>query len=145
LPTTADQSDDEIRNTLLNIFASRLEEDMRPRFERELGDIVEELNLNDLESIYNAYLDWVAKLFADFGVQTKIEAKGPLHLFKFLNCPWIEDAKKKPVFCLNCQAIMQQTFDWTGMEGTVEKKATIADGSDTCIFKFKVPFMKKEK
>ncbi len=44
----------------------------------------------------------------------------------------IEDAKKKPVFCLNCQSIMQQTFDWTGMEGDVEKKATIADGSDKC-------------
>jgi len=145
MPTTADQSDAEIRNTLLNIFASRLEEDMRPRFERELGDIVEEQNLNDLESIYDAYLDWVAHLFGDFGVQTKIEAKGPLHLFKFLNCPWIEDAKKKPVFCLNCQSIMQQTFDWTGMDGNVEKKATIADGSDTCLFKFKVPFMKGEE
>ena len=145
MPTTADQSDAEIKNTLLKIFASRLEEDMRPRFERELGDIIEEEDLTDLESIYNAYLDWVAKLFADFGVQTKIDAKGHVHLFKFLNCPWIEDAKKKPVFCLNCQAIMQQTFDWTGMEGKVEKKATIADGSDTCIFKFNVPFMKQEK
>jgi two-component system, response regulator PdtaR len=145
LPTTADQSDAEIRDTLLNIFASRLEEDLRPRFELELGDIVEEQNLNDLESIYNAYLDWVAKLFADFGVQTKIEAKGRVHLFEFLNCPWIEDAKKKPVFCLNCQSIMQQTFDWTGMEGDVEKKATIADGSDKCIFKFKVPFMEEDK
>ena len=143
VPTTADQSDEEIKNTLLKIFASRLEEEMRPRFERELGDTVEEQNLNDLESIYNAYLDWVAHLFADFGVQTKIEPKGHLHLFKFLNCPWIDDAKKKPIFCLNCQAIMQQTYDWTGMEGKVEKKATIADGSDMCIFKFNVPFMKK--
>ena len=143
MPTTADQSDEEIKNTLLKIFASRLEEEMRPRFERELGDTVEEQNLNDLESIYNAYLDWVAHLFADFGVQTKIEPKGHLHLFKFLNCPWIDDAKKKPIFCLNCQAIMQQTYDWTGMEGKVEKKATIADGSDMCVFKFNVPFMKK--
>ena len=143
MPTTANQSDEEIKNTLLKIFASRLEEEMRPRFERELGDTVEEQNLNDLESIYNAYLDWVAHLFADFGVQTKIEPKGHLHLFKFLNCPWIDDAKKKPIFCLNCQAIMQQTYDWTGMEGKVEKKATIADGSDMCVFKFNVPFMKK--
>ncbi|MDO5836795.1 MAG: methanogen output domain 1-containing protein [Methanobacterium sp.] len=142
MPTTADQSDEEIRNTLLKLFASRLEEEMRPRFEKELGDTVEEQNLDDLESIYNAYLDWVAHLFSDFGVQTKIEPKGHVHLFKFLNCPWIDDAKKKPVFCLNCQAIMQQTFDWTGMEGKVEKKATIADGSNACVFKFKVPFMK---
>jgi two-component system, response regulator PdtaR len=144
MPTNADQSDAEIRNTLLKVFAARLEDDLRPRFEHELGDIVEEEGLNDLESIFNAYMDWVAHLFADFGIETKIEANGPVHLFKFLNCPWIEDAKKKPVFCLNCQAINQQTFDWTGMEGKVEKKATIADGSDRCIFKFNVPFMKKE-
>ncbi len=144
MPTNADQSDAEIRNTLLKVFSERLKEDLRPRFEMELGDIVEEQGLDDLESIFNAYMDWVAHLFADFGIQSKIEANGPVHLFKFLNCPWIEEAKKKPVFCLNCQAINQQTFDWTGMEGKVEKKATIADGSERCIFKFIVPFMKKE-
>lgn len=143
--TTADQSEEEIKDTILKIFASRLEEDMRPRLERELGDIIEEQGLNDLESIYNAYLDWVAKFFAGFGIQTKIDAKGHVHLFKFLNCPWIEDAKKKPIFCLNCQSMMQQTFDWTGMEGKVEKRTTIADGADSCTFKFNVPFMKKEK
>lgn len=145
MPTSTDQSEAEIRNTLLKLFAARLEEDMRPRFEKELGDIIEEQSLTDLESIYNAYLDWVAHLLADFGIQTKIDAIGSTHFFKFLNCPWLEDAKKKPVFCLNCQAIMQQTFDWTGMEGKVEKKATIADGSNNCIFKFNVPFMKKER
>ncbi len=145
MPTSADQSDTEIRDTLLKLFASRLEDDLRPRFEKELGDIVEEQDLRDLESIYNAYLDYVANIFADFGIQTRIDARGHVHLFKFLNCPWLEEAKKKPVFCLNCQAIMQQTFDWTGMEGKVEKKATIADGSNNCIFKFNVPFMKKEE
>jgi two-component system, response regulator PdtaR len=144
MPTSADQSDTEIRDTLLKLFASRLDEDLRPRFEKELGDIVEEQDLSDLESIYNAYLDYVANIFADFGIQTRIDARGHVHLFKFLNCPWLEEAKKKPVFCLNCQAIMQQTFDWTGMEGKVEKKATIADGSNNCIFKFNVPFLKKE-
>lgn len=144
MPTTADASEAEIRDTLLKLFATRLEEELRPRFEQELGDIVEERGLDDLESIFNAYMDWVAHLFSDFGIETKIEANGPVYLFKFLNCPWLEDAKKKPVFCLNCQAINQQTFDWTGMEGKVEKKATIADGSDSCVFKFNVPFMKKE-
>ncbi|OPX57418.1 MAG: two-component response regulator [Methanobacterium sp. PtaB.Bin024] len=142
--TSADKSDAEIKETLLKIFASRLEEDMRPRFEQELGDTVEEENITDLEGIFNAYLDWVARLFADFGVQTEIETKGQVNLFKFHNCPWLDDAKKNPVFCLNCQAIMQQSFDWTGMEGKVEKKATIADGSNKCIFKFRVPFIKEE-
>ncbi|MBP1945232.1 methanogen output domain 1-containing protein [Methanobacterium petrolearium] len=142
--TSTDQSDAEIKETLLKIFSSRLEEDMRHRFEQELGDTVEEENITDLEGIFNAYLDWVARLFADFGVQTEIETKGQVNLFKFHNCPWLDDAKKNPVFCLNCQAIMQQSFDWTGMEGKVEKKAAIADGSNKCIFKFRVPFIEEE-
>ena len=145
MPTAADQSDVELRNTLLKLFASRLEEDMRPRFEQELGDTVEEKGIDDLEGIYNAYLDWVAHLFTEFGIQTKIDAKGKEYFFKFLNCPWLEDAKKKPVFCLNCQAIIQQSFDWTGMEGKVDKRATIAEGRENCIFKFNVPFMEKDK
>jgi len=145
MPTSTDQSDVELRNTLLKLFASRLEADMRPRFEQELGDTVEEKGIDDLEGIYNAYLDWVAHLFTEFGIQTQIDAKGKEYFFKFLNCPWLEDAKKKPVFCLNCQAIIQQSFDWTGMEGKVDKRATIADGRENCIFKFNVPFMAKNK
>lgn len=145
MPTAADQSDVELRNTLLKLFASRLEEEMRPRFEQELGDTVEEKGIDDLEGIYNAYLDWVAHLFTEFGIQTKIDDKGKEYFFKFLNCPWLEDAKKKPVFCLNCQAIIQQSFDWTGMEGKVDKRATIAEGRENCIFKFNVPFMEKDK
>lgn len=143
MPTLTDQSDADIRKIILELFASRLEEGMRPRFEQELGDIVEEQNLDDLESIFNAYLDWVAKLFSEFGIQTRIREKRDMLFFDFLNCPWLDEAKKKPVFCLNCQSIMNQTFNWTGMEGTVERKGTIADGGNNCIFKFNVPFMKK--
>ena len=64
MPTSADQSDVELRNTLLKLFASRLEEDMRPRFEQELGDTVEEKGIDDLKGIYNAYLDWIAQLLS---------------------------------------------------------------------------------
>jgi len=142
-PAIADKTEEEIKDTILQIFASRLETDMRPRLERELGDIIEEQGLDDLESIYNAYLDWLAEFFAGFGIQTKIDDNGDVHLFEFLNCPWIEDAKKKPIFCLNCQSMMEQTFDWTGMEGKGEKRTTIAEGSEHCTFQFNVPFMKK--
>ena len=84
MPTSADQSDVELRNTLLKLFASRLEEDMRPRFEQELGDTVEEKGIDDLKGIYNAYLDWIAQLFTEFGIQTKIDAKGKEYFLNFL-------------------------------------------------------------
>jgi two-component system, response regulator PdtaR len=143
MPTNSDQSNAEIKNTILKLFSARLEEEMRPRFEKELGDMVEEENLTDLESIFNAYILWLSQLFADFGIQSKIIDKKQMLLFEFLNCPWINDAKKKPVFCLNCHAILGQSFDWTGMEGDVKLKTTIVDGNNSCIFKFHVPFMEK--
>ncbi len=144
MPSSADHSDTELKNSLLKLFTSRLEEEMRPRFEQELGDNVEEKGIDDLQGIFNAYLDWVAELFTEFGIQTKINDHGKEFLFKFLNCSWLEDAKKKPVFCLNCQAIVEQSFDWTGMEGKVTKRATIAEGKENCIFKFDVPFMEEK-
>jgi two-component system, response regulator PdtaR len=143
MPTNTDQSDAEIKNTILKLFSARLEEEMRPRFEKELGDMVEIENLTDLQSIFNAYIRWLSKLFADFGIQSKIIGKRQMQFFEFLNCPWISEAKKKPVFCLNCHAILGQSFDWTGMEGDVELKTTIVDGSNSCLFKFHVPFMEK--
>jgi predicted ArsR family transcriptional regulator len=143
MPTNTDQSDSEIKNTILKLFSARLEEEMRPRFEKELGDMVEEENLTDLENIFKAYILWLSQLFADFGIQSKIIDKKQIQLFEFLNCPWINEAKKKPVFCLNCHAIVGQSFEWTGMEGDVELKTTIADGKNSCIFKFHVPFMEK--
>ncbi|MGZ4856738.1 MAG: methanogen output domain 1-containing protein [Methanobacteriaceae archaeon] len=143
MPTNRDQTDAELKNTILKLFSARLEEEMRPRFEKELGDMVEEENLNDLESIFKTYLLWLSQLFADFGIQSKIIDKKHMQLFEVLNCPWINEAKKKPVFCLNCHAILGQSFEWTGMEGDVELKTTIADGNNSCIFKFHVPFMEK--
>ena len=144
MPTITEESDAEIRNTILKLYSARLEEELRPRFEKELGDVVEEENLTDLKSIFNAYIMWLSQLFADFGIQSKIIDKKQMQLFEFLNCPWIIEAKKKPIFCLNCHAIMGQSFDWTGMEGDVKLKTTIVDGGNSCIFKFHLPFMENK-
>jgi two-component system, response regulator PdtaR len=143
MPTINDKSDGEVRNTILKLFSEHLEEEMRPRFEKELGDLIEEENLTDLESIFNAYVLWLSQLFADFGIQSKIIDKNQMLLFEFLNCPWFREAKEKPLFCLNCHAILGQSFEWTGMEGDVELKTTIVEGNNSCIFKFRAPFMEK--
>ena len=141
IPTKIDQSDAQIKKNILELFSARLEAEMRPKFEKELGDMVEEENLTDLESIFNAYIIWLSKFFADFGIQSRIIDKRQMHLLEFLNCPWINEAKKKPMFCLNCNSIVSQSFDWTGMEGHVKLKTTISDDKKSCIFKFHLPFL----
>jgi len=145
MPTNTNQSDAQIKKTILKLFSERLEKEMRPKFEKELGDMVVKENLTDLTSIFNAYLIWLSQFFADFGIQSKIIDKKQIHLLEFLNCPWINEAKKKPIFCLNCHSILGQSFDWTGMEGDVELKTTIADGNKSCISRFYLPFMEKIK
>jgi predicted ArsR family transcriptional regulator len=86
----------------------------------------------------NFYLRWLSKFFEGFGILTITDSEGSEYLFKFNNCPWIEEASTQPVFCLNCQAMVNQSLQWTDIEGTVDRDQTIADGSDKCVFRFKL-------
>lgn len=132
MPTCSTDSDMEMRQLLLRVFAERLDDDLYPKFIEELDpDEIEDAN-----ELFDAYVEWLANLFGDFGIKTIIsEDEDSVHL-EFLNCPWPEDAKKKPIFCLNCQAMINRSYNWTGLGGSIERKSSITDGSETCAFQF---------
>ncbi len=132
MPTCSTDSDMEMRQLLLRVFAERLDDDLYPKF-------VEELNpdeIEDADELFEAYVVWLANLFGDFGIKTIITEDGDRIYLEFLNCPWPEDAKKKPIFCLNCQAMINRSFNWTGLRGSIEKRSSITDGSEACVYKF---------
>ena len=129
MPTCSTDSDMEMRQLLLRVFAERLDDDLYPKF-------VEELNPEEIEELFDAYVEWLAVLFGDFGIKTVISEENNTIYLEFLNCPWPEDAKKKPIFCINCQAMINRSFNWTGLGGSIERRSSITDGSETCIFKF---------
>jgi CheY-like chemotaxis protein len=139
MPTCAEKSDSEMRSLLLRVFAKRLEDEMRPSFEKEMIDVIPEDESAQLNEKFNFYLNWLSKFFEGFGILTITETEGPEFLFKFRNCPWIEEASTQPVFCLNCQAMVNQSLQWTEMDCSVKRDETIADGGDKCIFRFKLP------
>jgi CheY-like chemotaxis protein len=139
MPTCAEKSDSEMRSLLLKVFAKRLEDEMRPSFEEEMLDVIPEDESAQLEEKFNFYLNWLAGFFEGFGILTITETEGPEYLFEFRNCPWIDEASTQPVFCLNCQAMVNQSLQWTEIEGSVDRDQTIADGGDKCIFRFKLP------
>jgi predicted ArsR family transcriptional regulator len=112
---------------------------MRPSFEEEMLDVIPEDESAQLEEKFNFYLNWLAGFFEGFGILTITETEGPEYLFEFRNCPWIDEASTQPVFCLNCQAMVNQSLQWTEIEGSVDRDQTIADGGDKCIFRFKLP------
>ena len=125
-------SQEEIKILLLNIISKRLEEDLKPHFDEEMSKQFTE----DPNSLFNAYLTWLSNLFSSFGIQNRLTSNNQGYYIEFLNCPWKIEAKKKPVFCINCQAIMNCSFSWTEFEGTVDHDTTIAEGHPSCNFKF---------
>ena len=134
MPTSSSQNELEMRKLLSNVFAERLEEDMKPGFLQEMKE--KGIDESDGEAIFDAYLQWLTRLFTSFGIRVGVEDKSPRWYFEFDNCPWIDEAEKNPIFCLNCQAMISRSFDWTNLEGEVKRKGTIASGSPNCIFTF---------
>jgi len=133
MPTSSTGSDMEMRQLLLKVFADRLDEDLYPKFVEELRPDEKE----DADTLFIAYMEWLSDIFNDFVIKTIFTPKGNRFYLEFLNCPWLEDAKTKPIFCLNCQAMMNRSYNWTGLSGGMERRSTLADGSPSCRFQFK--------
>jgi two-component system, response regulator PdtaR len=129
----ADYSEEEIKETLLDIFTKRIE--------RELPDFYDYMDKKGLdiekdkpETIFDAYLHWLSNLLMDFGIRSKSDYDDKGYRIEFLNCPWKEEAEKKPIFCLNCQAIINHSLNWTNIEGKMDRRKTIAEGHPKCVF-----------
>ncbi len=132
LPKYTEISEEEIKTMLSDILAKRLKEELKPNFDEEMNKQL----TDDPNSIFDAYLTWLSNLFLSLGIQNKVTSNEQEYHIEFLNCPWKHEAKKKPVFCLNCQAIMNCSFNWTEFQGTVDQNTTITDGHQSCIFRF---------
>ena len=106
---------------------------MYPKFVEELCPE----DIEDNETLFIEYLKWIADIFKDFGIKTILTSDDDKISLEFLNCPWLDDAKTKPVFCLNCQAMINHSYNWTGLSGGMEKKSVITEGHPSCRFDFK--------
>lgn len=127
---TSTGSDIEIRQMLLKIFEERLEEDLYPKF----AEYFESLEFEDENELFETFMEWVSEIFNDFGIKTTVSSNHDRLCLNLFNCPWITEVKKKPMFCLNCQAIIHQSYIWTGLTGIMDRKSTIADGYSRCTF-----------
>lgn len=133
MPTSSTGTNLEIKQLLLKVFSERLDKDMYPKFVEELRP--EEIE--DNETLFIEYVKWITDIFKDFGIKTILTSEDDKICLEFLNCPWLDDAKTKPVFCLNCQAMMNHSYNWTGLSGGMEKKSIITEGHPSCKFYFK--------
>ena len=130
----ADYSDNEIKEMLLNIFSLRMEKDLKD-FDEQIDKLGLDYESDSPEEIFDAYLKWLSGLLSSFGIRIKVDFDKDGYYVEFLNCPWKDEAKKKPIFCLNCQAIINHSLNWTDIQGKLDRDHTIAIGSPSCIFK----------
>jgi CheY-like chemotaxis protein len=135
MPTSSTGTTLEMKQLLLKVFSERLDEDMYPKFVEKLHP--EEIE--DNETLFIKYVKWITDIFKDFGINTVLKTEEDTICLEFLNCPWLNDAKTKPAFCLNCQAMMNHSYNWTGLSGGMEKKSCITEGQPSCTFYFKRP------
>ncbi len=129
-------SEMDIRNTLLERFEKSFEEKMRPEFENELK--MKGLNVynEDTLLLLEAYLSWISKFFTGLGIKNKIRSENDSWYLEFFNCPWNEYSAKKPIFCINCSAMINCSFNWVNIQGNIQKISSIASGSSKCSFRF---------
>ncbi len=130
--TTPDET--EMRKLLANVFADRMELDMRPGFDKALSD--NSIDYDSAEEIFEVYVDWITSVFSDLGIRIGLKSETTSFFIEFDNCPWIDESCKNPIFCLNCQSMINRSFKWTNLEGEINRRSTIASGSPSCIFSF---------
>jgi AmiR/NasT family two-component response regulator len=133
MPTSSTGTTLEMKQLLLKVFSERLDENMYPKFVEELRP--EEIE--DNETLFTEYVKWITSIFKDFGIKTILKSEEDTICLEFLNCPWLNDAKTKPAFCLNCQAMMNHSYNWTGLSGSIKKKSSLTEGHPSCTFYFK--------
>ena len=129
-------SEDEIKEELNETFEKSFEQKMRSKFEKELKKRGLEMSDEDTYLLFETYLYWIAKLFQEFGIKSKIIRKDDFWQLEFYNCPWIDQATKNPLFCINCIAMINRSFKWINLEGKIEETSKITQGSSKCSYRF---------
>ena len=128
----------QVRDTLVATFTDRFDETFKPKFNEEIGLLCNENGIVEPEIMYEFYLNWVSEFFSNLGVICNCNREGSKASIEFINCPWKDDARGNPIFCLICRAIMMASFNWTSIEGTVNHISSIAGESKSCKFEFQL-------
>lgn len=128
-------NESDMRKFLFLVFAKRLEADWKP-------DFVKHNNKNGIcetssgGEIFETYLIWLINQLNDIGIKNTFKSNSHQLCLKFENCPWIDESQKNPIFCLNCEAMIIKSFEWTNLEGKIINKSNIVKGSSECMFSF---------
>lgn len=129
-------SEKEIKDELIETFEKSFEQKMKPEFKKRLKK--HGLNVYEADTIllFDCYLKWISKLFNGFGIKSMVVHGEDSWVLEFYNCPWIKHAEKNSLFCINCLAMINRSFEWIHLEGKIEETSKITHGSNKCTYRF---------
>ena len=137
LPVFASNIPPQVRNNIARSFSDRFEKNLKPRFQEELSKCLKTGGNNgNTENVFRCYITWLREFFSNLGIDTHESIEEGYRQFKFLNCPWVDDAETSPMFCMICRAIVIRSFTWTDLKGNVEQTHCLEDNDDFCNFEF---------
>jgi len=138
VPLLASYISSEDRESLLMAFAKRFENNMKLKFDREVGTLLYDSDdvLEDPNIPLNAYMSWVSSMFSDFGFRNETVSEDSKKCLKVLECPWMDEIEETDIFCHICQTMIEETLIWTGFEGNVKHKSDIMGIPPVCEFEF---------
>jgi PAS domain S-box-containing protein len=144
VPVFASSIPPQLRNTIIKNFADRFEKNVRPNFNKEMSangflDIIKEPDSEHSAEIFNVYLSWISELLSNLGIKTRVFRDEPKIKLEFITFPWIDEARKNPIFTLIFRAMIIRSFTWTGLKGTVTQTSSLLEGSKNIKFEFYLP------
>ncbi len=127
------------RGIFLGIFHKKFEKYMKPKFLRETGKYDKGVFDNLPESgKLQVYLAWINNFFLNLGFEVDIFDQGDEWILTLRDCSWCERNYENIFYCLICQAILKQTFSWTGVDGDIELLSDAALPKSLCRYKIAI-------
>lgn len=121
------------RGTFLGIFHKKFEKFMKPRFLKETGRYDKGVFDKLPESgKLQVYLNWINNFFQNLGFEVDVFDQGDDWIVTFRDCTWCERNYENIFCCLICQAILKQTFSWTGIDGNIESLSDASFNKPLC-------------
>lgn len=139
LPVFASNIPPQVRNSMAKSFSDRFEKNMKTDFIKKLDTCLETV-ADTSENIFRCYISWLKDFFINLGIESEFIDENDIKLFKFHNCPWVDDAETSPMFCMICRVIVLRSFTWTHLNGNVAQIHCLEDRDNICSFQFVINY-----
>lgn len=139
LPVFASNIPPQVRDNIARSFSDRFEKNTKARFLKDL-EICLGKAAKTPENIFRCYISWLRDFFSNLGIETELTYENNSILFKFHNCPWVDDTETSPMFCMICRVIVLRSFTWTNLNGNVGQTHCLEDRDNYCNFEFVINY-----